>query len=114
MIVDNYRIYWKYTTIQVNYLGYTTTIKSDSKLLPLHISYIPKKQVIRTECFIVNKDNNVELAHSWVQPHHTDRYDKEKGRKIVLKRALSKLNASRELRTKIWEAYRTMSPTPKW
>lgn len=101
MIVDNLRIYWKYTHVSIQYFG-------DKK--KLH-----NKEVIRTECFIVTKDNAEKiLARSWTQPHHTDRYDKEKGRKLALERALVKLAADRELRTKIWETYRTMSPTPKW
>lgn len=103
MIVDNIRIYWKYTHCPIQYFG-------DKKKLI-------NKEVIRTECFIVSKNSLPEakpLAYSFVQPHHSDVYDKEKGRKLTLERALVKLGVDREFRTKVWEAYRTMSPIPKW
>jgi hypothetical protein len=121
MIVDNYRIFWKYTNIEVNYLG---TKKPKGNVGNKMSSRFPlSKLVTRTECFIVTKDTNEILAHSWVQPHVTDKYDKEKGRKLTLTKALKQFTlfeeraeagSGRKLRAKIWEAYRIMSSTPKW
>ena len=126
MIVDSYRIYWRYTDIEVSYHGSHKPIKQKGK--STRRAHIPLRNriVTRIECFIVNKKTKQELAHSWVQPHHTDIYDKEKGRKLTLAKALTELTAldqtqggaaiesARKFRGKVWEAYRTLTPKPRW
>jgi hypothetical protein len=132
MIVDDIRIYWKYTEVGVQYFGKNKPPRIEGKLLRKANEPRPNRKVIKTECFIVHKNGLPDakpLAYGWTQPYYTDVYDKEKGRKLTLTQALRRLTVipiglvnpyaptweiGRKLRAKVWEAYRTMSPTPKW
>jgi len=95
MKVDKYRVSWEHkeTALPLSGTVVPTTIcrvwipgEGEEKARILHIGV--------THC----------------SPH--DVYDKDKGRKESLKQAISSLKL--ELRVQFWEAYRTMTPEPRW
>ena len=86
MKVENYKIWWEYPKTKKN------------------------KNTQKTICVISVTDSN--STEGTAKCMKTDEFDKEFGRKLSLTRALNPI--PKEDRTKIWEAYRTMSAIPKW
>ena len=46
--------------------------------------------------------------------HQNDNFDKDKGRRISLQRAMAKAGLSKEERKELWEEYRRMKPKGRW
>jgi hypothetical protein len=67
---------------------------------------------IETECSILKNDEFVSYGIALCSPNDT--YDKEFGRKLSMSRALLKSDLTKEERSVVWEAYRTMTKTPRW
>lgn len=64
-----------------------------------------------TTCRLVFNGETV-LASSVCNPK--DNFNKDAGRKLSLARALKDASLSKEERTEIWEAYRTMGNKKRW
>lgn len=94
MIAEGYRVYWQYN-----------------------------EDVQGVMCYILHiKDNTVTVGNAWTAKG--DRFCKETGRKLSMKRALLKAfpksnsiginTANYHWRCKFWETYRTMTKKPRW
>jgi hypothetical protein len=111
MIVNGLRIYWEY----FNYY-----------------SPIFNREIQKTTCYVLTEKGDY-IASASASCSYKDQFEKEKGRKSSLKRALSstkfseyhfqnkykssetdKIYPFRIFRKQIWEAYRTMTKIPKW
>lgn len=44
----------------------------------------------------------------------SDQYSRDIGRKLSLLRAMQSAGMSKSVRTKVWNAYRTLTRTPRW
>jgi hypothetical protein len=67
-----------------------------------------------THCSIKKEGEEIPVGIGTAQLSLKDTYNKEKGRKITLVRALANAGFSKEVKTAFWEQYRTSSPTPRW
>jgi len=80
--------------------------------------YIEKEdmtvEVERTDCVIQHAETEKVLGQSatWCSPY--DVYNKEKGRRIALQRALLSGPLNKATRSEVWEAYRTLTKVPRW
>lgn len=67
------------------------------------------EQVYGTQCFIVLADKpndpHVAMGETLLHPLDYNSYNKEKGRKMALARALEDFGLSREYRAEYWKAY---------
>jgi len=91
--------------------------------VPVAYPTIPGKEaeVTRTECKVFALDqkqefqsiySNKPVGHGTATQNYGDQYSKEKGRRVALAKAIE--HFTKEDRTEIWEAYRTMTKTPRW
>ena len=92
MKVGNYYVTWQYFN----------TEKVDKKNRTTHH--------VCTKCILFKDDKPVNdgVAVCGVK----DRDDRDKGRKVALKKAINYLHKTE--RTEFWEIYRTMTKTPRW
>lgn len=70
-----------------------------------------------TECILVNADTDGVSTPEVVGKaslSSQDKFVKEVGRKISLRRALHNLRLSKEQRTEVWNAYRKMTIPARW
>jgi len=67
-----------------------------------------------THCSIKKEGVETPIGTGIAQLSLKDTYDKEKGRKITLGRALANAGFTKEEKTVFWEQYRTSSPKPRW
>ena len=75
-------------------------------------SYPKTKKTHQTICVIEVENTEIGIANAKCMK--TDEYNKNLGRKLTLTRALKNANISKKDRTKIWDAYRNMTLTPRW
>lgn len=68
-----------------------------------------------TGCVLYAPDkSDTVLAASLVKLYYKDRYDREKGRRYALRRAMQNLGLSKEERTHVWERYNATKPGGRW
>lgn len=98
MKVDGYLFHWEYLGIRVSANGVAPNVVMCNV----------------TEGPIDGGDEEPIIAVGTAKVSHKDAYDKDKGRRISLARAMKKAGFDRVLRTRVWEAYRTMTKVPRW
>ena len=72
--------------------------------------HLPQSRV--SVCQISNTTRLLKEGIAYCAP--TDSFDKNKGRRVSLARALKALNLPKEVRMEFWEAYREMTKVPRW
>lgn len=73
------------------------------------------KPTLVTDCFIYSIIKHKYISGlSFAVCAHGDHFNKEKGRKLSLARALKNANLPKEERRVIWELYRNMKPSGRW
>ncbi len=112
MKVDDFKVKWKYEKVEITEKKKTDPRTFDTELTTC-IIYLGERK---------DDEKNVATGQALCSVYET--FNKDKGRKVSLAKALlsltpqtsdAKLTAGqRKLRTKFWEAYRTMTPTPRW
>ena len=65
-----------------------------------------------TECIISTE--NTEMGKEIAVCHEKDNFCRATGRKLSLTRAMESVRLTKEERKEIWEAYRNMTPKPRW
>jgi len=64
-----------------------------------------------TYCELINKDG---MYSGEAVCHEGDNYDRDKGRKLSLSRAMEDAGLSKDERFDIWHEYRYMTKKPRW
>jgi len=64
-----------------------------------------------TYCELINADG---IFSGEAVCHNTDNYNKDKGRKLSLSRAMAEAGLSKEERFEIWEEYRHLTLRSRW
>ena len=78
------------------------------------IKWIHDVKERRTVCMVSDEKWRVQHGTGMTHCASTDTYCRDKGRKLSLARALKDARLSKEERTEIWEAYRTMGNKKRW
>ena len=81
---------------------------SEGKLSKKEV-FVPRERA--TTCIIYNEIGE-EVDHGTANVHPKDNFNKEKGRKIALARAISKWDVA--YREQIWNEYRTWGAKDRW
>ena len=97
--IDGYRIYWRhYYPVKPSNKMYEETHKRDGRT----ICYIDRDGVMEAQGIAVCSEK--------------DLFNKEKGRKVSLARALQQLKhvLTKEQRAEVWDMFRKLTKQPKW
>jgi len=72
------------------------------------------KEKKRTKCQIFNKSGD-KLSEEVASLHHNDTNDKSVGRYYAFRKAMTNLDANKEVKRKLWNDFRTKlkNPTPE-
>lgn len=77
-----------------------------------------KKEIIlqreKTICRISKEDDQSIDMSTFVSHHTGDKYNRNTARMNSLRKTMKLFQFSKEERSSFWEAYRSMTPTPRW
>lgn len=83
-------------------------VETSNGSLYVYFTHITTGEHRKTEASIVslNGEEKNTLSTGITSVHHKDNYDRDKGRKLSLQRALAGTTLSKEDKVKFWEVYR--------